>query len=187
MKRRTDLLILLGFLIVSPMSLMGGCGGDGDDNMGPGDPFLIPAAWQGVWETSTVTRDCEGNLLDDDLTEDHLCEGKAFSYADEGFSIECTGTGNDTSFEITCTSSFVVDGCTVNVTVTISGTRNGDTYTADGHVEGTVTGDCGKIENFCQDLEVTGTRTGATPDCSSTTRGFVEGFAARAVERAQSQ
>jgi hypothetical protein len=185
MIRRRDWLVLVCFLVVAPMSL-GGCGGDGDSGTGPDDEFQIPAAWRGVWETTTVTKDCEGNVLDTDTDLEDLCEGETVSFEEDGQEIACTGSGNDTSFDLTCTSSFTFDDCTATITADFSGTRNGDTYIATVHTVTTSSpSDC--FGGFCQDFEITGTRISDTPDCSSSAPSFLQGAVAKAIERAQLQ
>lgn len=187
MKRRTDWLILLGFLVISPMSLMGGCGKSDDGGTGPGDAFTVPAAWQGVWETTSVTKDCEGNVLDTSTDLDDLCEGEVLSFDEEGQEVTCTGTGNDTSFNLTCNASGTVEGCSYTVTATFMGTRNGDTYTATAHIQVTVSGSGECFGSFCEDVEITGMRTGGTPNCTSTAPSFLHAYVTQAIEQAQLQ
>lgn len=127
----------------------------------------IPAAWQGVWNTTTVIRLC-GNptIIDQESFSDSLCAGRPV-LDEPGVEAQCSGTVTDTSIDYTCVgSSDLGDGCTVTLTFHLLGTRTGDSYQAVETIQTTYSEDCPPFfEDSCEELTSTGTRTGGDPQC----------------------
>lgn len=126
----------------------------------------MPAAWQGIWDQHDVVKDCATLVqIAETTVRDTLCANDSYN---QGF--DCTGSITDTSFDITCTSTFTVfEGCSATITVHSTGTRNSDSYTAVSTVNTTYNGsNCGGIPNSCTRSEVTATRIGnATSACTT--------------------
>ena len=90
-----------------------------------GDP-QVPPAWAGVWSHDDTTRTCgTQNVLRTHIGNDTLCVG---TYDPDTSSIEfnCTGTITDTNVNTTCTGSITFKGCTITFTLTVVGTRTGE-------------------------------------------------------------
>lgn len=132
----------------------------------------VPAAWAGVWQFQEDDYDCTTNaFLGHSTTEDTLCAGApVFGGSLPGWS--CTGTGDDTSLDITCSGSEEIDtGCTVTFTQTLTATRSGDTVNAVATFSQTFSPEgCAFIPDSCTRTESVGTRLGPPPPgCTTAT------------------
>jgi hypothetical protein len=127
----------------------------------------VPAAWEGVWDTHIEVRICGmTNVVFEESFDDTLCEGDVL-YADEGSNGNCSGTITDTSADWTCVFSEEPEaGCTMTLTIHLSGTRSGDSFTAVETYETVYTGSCSpEFQDSCLEFTTTATRTGETPQC----------------------
>ncbi len=131
----------------------------------------IPAAWAGVWNFVDSDYDCiTKEFIGTDANVDTLCTGTPV-IDDEGFKLNCSGTIDDTSVDVTCTYTEELDkGCSVTISISLEGTRSGDTanvtttfsqdYTPDGCAFG--------IPDNCTRTEGVGSRIGPEPaECAT--------------------
>ena len=128
-----------------------------------------PASWQGIWDFDYTQKDCVTSTVIDSYSErDTLCEGSAVS--DPGQI--CSGTINDTSVNVECSQSGeVFTGCTLTVTVTIQGTKNGNTIQGAIETNFTYTAGCG-LTDTCEHEDVVGTFVSNNPGlCPSVSAG----------------
>lgn len=128
------------------------------------DPIPYPDAFIGIWENTSVTRDCVTQVILAQSTEqDTICAGDTFDPDIEGqFPITCTGTITETTVDIHCTGTFeVTPECTATIQFDTDGTRNGDTWTSTTTVEITYVG-C-PIPGSCTTTQSTGTRVDPDP------------------------
>src|SRR5205085_10531495 len=91
----------------------------------------VPPEWDGVWTEVDTVYDCNGVFQSTSAPTDTICGGQIFNTAVPGFSItlDCNGTGDATSFDITCTGTGnVAADCDANFNIHTHGTRTGDTF-----------------------------------------------------------
>lgn len=95
-------------------------------------PIIAPAEWEGVWDLTITTSDCDGNNPMVTMETDTICAGDPFEVPndDPNFSITCTGTVDATSVNATCTGAQSILGCNFAYTADMAGTRSGNTYQA---------------------------------------------------------
>jgi hypothetical protein len=132
----------------------------------PATAEVIPDEWVGIWEIELTTYDCTTNDVLFATTQlDTICPGAVFEDPNtEGIPIVCTTTADADSYTTHCEGSTeVVPGCTANFVYDVTGTRNGDSYTATSTVNLTYTGDCFGIPDSCQRTEISGTRIAGAP------------------------
>lgn len=135
----------------------------------PTDDYTIPAGWQGVWEITERLVDCQTSaVLATETYTDTLCAGEAYLVPGDS---PCTGTVDDDSVDITCTSSFeAFPGCTVTFTYTMTGTRTGDSYSGSDQMVWDYSGDC-PLPDSCERYEWEATRLALDPACTPTANG----------------
>lgn len=128
---------------------------------GAGAP-VVTEAWEGVWEIETTVRDCETqNIISTSSTRDSLCAGDPIPFEGGEADLTCDGTANDTSFELHCSGSNEwFPGCVAHTTLTATGTRDGDSFSATATMETTFegTGKCEFFPDQCLLIETAGTR-----------------------------
>lgn len=134
----------------------------------PAAAQTVPASWAGIWEFTTVDSECDGPFIDTYVDTDTLCAGEELLNEEEGVTLECTGSVDDTTIDLVCSASETEGPCTTTITFTIQGTRTGDTFSGTETTEITFSG-CGPIPDQCIEGTVTGVRTGGEPpECVST-------------------
>lgn len=135
-----------------------GCSDDDDDGTpGPGGPSgdpTLPASWGGTWESTTTPTFGRGGPVD--ISVDVLCGGESLFDAIELVEtdlfddVECTGTIDETSMDVTCTGTATFslplrgEPCVFTFTARLVGTRSGDTLTGTLTETETFTGPCGR-------------------------------------------
>ena len=127
----------------------------------------IPAAWEGVWELDTSVRLCgETDELYGEIESLTLCTGEAI-YGDGG-SGDCSATISDTSVDWTCSvKQAVAEGCSMDVTIHLVATRNGDSFESVRTQSTVFTGNCSpEYQDSCLDFVSTATRTAEDPQCT---------------------
>jgi hypothetical protein len=142
----------------------------GDALRAAGSP-TIPAAWAGIWATADSTHDC-GNptITGTDAGFDTLCTGSPVFEDDTGLGFTCTGTADDVSANVTCTVTFQpLPGCTVDASIHLVATRNGNNAFATRTTTTTFTPpNCAFQPDTCEITETTLVRVGPEPSpCSS--------------------
>ncbi|UCE03309.1 MAG: hypothetical protein JSW67_03730, partial [Candidatus Latescibacterota bacterium] len=86
-----------------------GCGKD--EPSGPIGSLLVPASWQGVWEITITSRECDTeSLIAVDVVIDTVCAGESvdefLGLRDEDLEVvSCSGIFTDTGFNATCTGT----------------------------------------------------------------------------------
>lgn len=132
------------------------------------DPIPYPDEFIGIWETTTVVRDCETQIILFQSTEnDTICAGDLFDPEFGETPLTCTGTITPTAIDLHCVGSFEVEpGCTANVDFTMTGTLSGDTWTTTTRIESTYVGEACPIPSSCMSITSTATRISPDPgDC----------------------
>ena len=129
---------------------------------------VIPQEWGGIWTYADSTYDCVGELLYEDAGSDTLCPG-AVVVEPAVFPVvfDCTGGADATTVNVVCTGSAeVFANCLATYSLSMHGTRTGDTYfvvsTTRLDYSGTAIG-CDLIPDECTQTNTHGTRTGPTP------------------------
>src|SRR6185503_12719078 len=87
----------------------------------------IPPEWDGLYDTQDSTYDCLGNLTGTDSSIDTLCGGQVV--LGDG-NLDCTGSANATSVNVTCTATDFFDPCQITTTSNLRATRTGNTFFA---------------------------------------------------------
>ncbi len=128
------------------------------------DPIPLPEEYIGIWEETTVVRDCETQVILFQSTEnDTVCAGSTFDPDFGETPLTCTGTITPTTIDIQCEGSYELEpGCTANVNFTMTGTLSGDTWTTTTRIESTFVGEACPIPSAC--LSITSTATRINPD-----------------------
>jgi len=141
------------------------------------DPYKIPAAWDGVWDSSDSTYDCGGAFQQTDTNLDTLCSGAVFLDPNEfSGTVECTGSITATTINITCTVvDTIIGDCVGTFTYSIRGTRTNDDAFIVGTFSNVVTGsdpECSFFPPDCSQTNSHSHRTGPAPAayCSTPAR-----------------
>jgi hypothetical protein len=132
------------------------------------DPVPYPEEFIGIWETTTILRDCETQILINQSTvRDTICAGDTFEFTFGEYEVNCTGTITATTVDVQCEGSFQVDpDCTGNLQITMDGTRTGDTWTSTMRMGTTYVGSSCPIPSSCIEGTSTGTRLDPNPLCN---------------------
>ena len=136
---------------------------DHDDSLFEGEPgpVLVPAAWQGEWNVTTLERLCdEPDTLS--LHEDvqFLCEGETLTTRFIPLGLECEGTATDTRIDVECDFDGSEGPCRLTINVDWTMTRSGDDFTGTARVHWVSSGGCDPDTTLCVDYTLTGTRIG---------------------------
>lgn len=128
------------------------------------DPIPLPDEYIGIWETTTVVRDCDTQIILFQSTEnDTVCAGETFDPDFGETPLTCTGTITPTTIDLQCVGSYEEEpGCTANVDFTMTGTLNGDTWTTTTRIDVTYVGETCPVPSSC--LSITSTATRINPD-----------------------
>ncbi len=131
--------------------------------------IVVPPEWAGVWSYTDTTYSCAGDVLDIDGGLDTLCAGTVIDPApEEGIEVDCTGGTTPTTINMTCTyNAEIFPDCNIALTVTIVGTRTGETF----HSQNTVVQDysgtgkgCDFFPDDCRRTSTRATRVGPAPE-----------------------
>jgi hypothetical protein len=101
---------------------------------------------------------------------DTLCTGDPIEEGAGDVTLNCTGTIDEDSANITCTGSDEVSpGCTVDYEMTIVSTRNGETFFIESTLNATYEPKlCDSVPNTCLVTKSHGTRVGPEPpECAT--------------------
>ncbi len=139
--------------------------------LAPNGVPTIPPAWQGIWNSTDVDKDCETlATISTSTSSDTLCANASIISGEVGLGqFDCDGTATDTSFDVTCTAVFPVsDSCSATVTIRQTGTRDGDSFTSLTVANILHTGlNCAGEINTCQRIETTSVRvSNANVECA---------------------
>jgi hypothetical protein len=132
------------------------------------DPIPYPDEYIGIWDITTVVRDCETQIILFQSTDrDTVCAGELFDPEFGEAQLTCTGEITQTTINLECTGSYEVEpGCIANITFTMTGTLNGDTQTTTTTIVSNYVGATCVIPSSCMSITSTGTRVNPDPgDC----------------------
>jgi len=92
------------------------------------DPYKIPPEWDGLWDSTDSTYECNGVLDSTDTSQDTLCSGAVFlDPAQFTGNVQCSGGFTTTTINLTCTGTDTLfEGCVETFSYNIHGTRSGD-------------------------------------------------------------
>jgi hypothetical protein len=88
-------------------------------------------------------------------------------FDEDGYSLDCTGTIDDTSIDVDCSTMETEGPCTITFSYSVQGTRTGDSLSGTETFSITYVG-CGPIADMCTESDITGTRTGPEPASCNT-------------------
>jgi hypothetical protein len=130
---------------------------------------IIPADWAGIWQIDSQTYLCNPEqLINSGSRPDTLCTGNAleFDFGQEGVTLTCDGTIDGNTMTVECSGSAeAFPGCTANYHMTISTTRNNDSYASTTTITTTYVGDtCEGMPESCLRIEAVGTRIDSAPE-----------------------
>lgn len=130
--------------------------------------IVIPAEWAGIWTSVDSTYDCQGVLQSTGVSTDTLCAGKELALDDAGsFTMDCTGSTTATTVDMTCVhTEEIVTDCNLTLTITLQGTRTGDSYVVTNTVLFDYAGtapECGFIPDDCTRYVIHATRIAPEP------------------------
>ena len=160
-----SILVHLFLLTAAPLLIVASAGAE---------DIIVPASWEGVWETTTTEMNCQTlEVLSVETTLDTLCAGEVMNPEDPdgGFpSFACTGTVTDDSIYMECSGTMeVLPDCSFTISFISDGTRTGDTSTGVSINTFTYTGaGCLFFEDTCTRLESSSVRIGDDPGCVAT-------------------
>ena len=133
------------------------------------DDFTVPPEWAGIWDNSSTSSFCGGGQISSSTGLDTLCAGAPLPIPGGDQSpvpLNCTGTVNATTVDVTCTGSSVVSpDCQLTVTIEYDVTRNNDESTSTVVMTMTYDG-AGCVDvppSTCIQTDGTGTRVAAAP------------------------
>jgi len=130
--------------------------------------IVVPAAWSGIWSYVDSTYDCTGSLMNVDTGLDTLCTGQSADPGEgEPFPLQCTGTVDDDSIDMTCVYvDDPIEDCTLTFTIELLGTMSANSYvltnTFSMEYEGTGKG-CDFFPDQCQRTVTRATRIAPEP------------------------
>jgi hypothetical protein len=126
------------------------------------------AGWAGIWSIDTVEYECGTSNVTDSYTDtDTLCTGMPLSFEEDGYSLDCTGTIDDTNVDVSCSTEVTEGPCTITISYTVQGSRSGDTFSGDETFSITYDG-CGPIPDQCTESTIDGTRIAGEPSSCNT-------------------
>ncbi len=130
------------------------------------DPIPYPDEWIGVWEITSIARDCDTQaILFQNTVLDTICAGEIYE-PDPEDPLTCSGTITQNTVSIQCEGSYEEEpGCTANVQLTIDGTRNGNAWSSTTRIETTFVGSTCPISEFCIVTTQNAARIDLDPDC----------------------
>jgi hypothetical protein len=135
----------------------------GDALLRAGNP-TIPAAWSGIWAFEDSTHLCSDPMVIFTSTGfDTLCTGGSIEEGQGGIPLDCTGTVDDNSVDVTCTGTDDSDPlCIIHYSFHLVANRNGDSFFAESTIDVTYE-PSGCDFDQCIVTETTATRTGPEP------------------------
>jgi hypothetical protein len=162
------------FLVVIWLS---GCGKD--EPSGPRSSLLVPASWEGVWEITITSRECDtDSVIGVDVLIDAVCTGESFEeflglHAADLETVRCSGTFTDQGFTATCTGSTDLFGCSVDMAGTFTAAREDTTFAGEG-VLNMISTCSGEPVEDCIVAELDARFLAADPpECDAATSGFL--------------
>jgi len=140
-----------------------------------GGTIVVPPEWDGVWDLTDSTYDCNDVPMGVSTDRDTICGGQVYDSGGDGgpYALDCTGTVTATTLDITCTGSGeVFPDCNAVIDMHITGTRTGDNSRTVIIINTTYSGTakgCDLLPPNCTQLVTIGTRIGPAPSDFCTT------------------
>lgn len=129
--------------------------------------IVTPLEWDGLWNSVDSTYTCTGTFQGTGASLDTICGGKECQPPGMTFALDCTGTADATTIDMTCTATVeVVPDCFASFTVVTRGTRTGDTAFTVSTVSTTYSGTalgCDLMPPSCTQRNSHATRIGSAP------------------------
>jgi len=130
--------------------------------------IIVPQEWGGIWTSVDSTYDCTGGFQFVDGSADTLCPGAVIvDPVVFPISYTCTGSADATTVTVNCSGSTeIAPDCMATYTLTLQGTRTGDTSFMVSTMSTTYSGTgefCDFIPDECVQTNSHGTRTGPAP------------------------
>jgi hypothetical protein len=90
---------------------------------------VLPPEWDGVWESTDSTYDCNDVLQSVETNSDTLCAGQDLTYNPATYNVTCTGSANATTADIHCSGTAeVIPECTATLQIDSHVVLSGDSY-----------------------------------------------------------
>ncbi len=147
-------------LIAAPLVIVGAAGAQ---------EIIAPEGWAGIWETTTIERDCTTlEIISETTSTDTICAGDIMNPEDPDGIITCDGSATDGTVHIECSGTVeILPGCSLTISFVSDGTRNGDTSSGVTINTFTYTGSACFFEDTCSRRESTAVRIGEDPGCTT--------------------
>lgn len=130
-------------------------------------PITFTEAWSGEWSVTVTFRDCEtGQVVVVEDLVGMLCEGDSLATGISGLFSGCNGVMGDSRLEVDCEYTFDPGNCTVLVRFAMTIDRDGDAISGTGVWSTQTSTGCSEYPVGCEQIEISGTRTGAA-DCAT--------------------
>ena len=129
----------------------------------------FPASWAGIWQFDSVEKDCVSGTVTATYSDtDSLCTGEPSTFVEDGTVLDRTGTINDTSMNVDCSTMMIEGPCTATFFYSVQATRNGDSVSGTETFSITYSGCAPGPIDECSEVDLTGTRTDPEPaDCNT--------------------
>ncbi len=120
----------------------------------------FPSSWEGIWDFDITEKDCNTSAILDSYTErDTICAGSTINEQGE----ICTGYINETGIDVVCgQSAEPFPDCGLTITVTIQGSKSGNSIFGSSETTFEYTPNCG-LPDTCQHQDLQGTFVSTNP------------------------
>lgn len=146
----------------------------GEEPSGPAPSLLVPPSWQGVWEITITSKECDtDSLIGVDVLVDPVCAGESIEEflglrAEDLEMVSCDGNFVDAGFVATCVGRTDLFGCSFDLSGTFSANRVDSTFAGGGVLK--MTSFCSGDDRIddCIVVELEGRRLATdTPECDA--------------------
>lgn len=133
------------------------------------EEITVPESWAGIWETTTVEKDCQTlEIINETTTRDTLCTGDILNPEDPDGLLICSGSISEGALHLECSATLeVLPGCSLTISFVSDATRNGDNSSGVTVNQFTYTGSGCFFEDTCTRQESTSVRVGEDPGCGT--------------------
>ena len=155
-------------LIAAPLLIVGAAGAQ---------EIIAPESWAGIWETTTIERDCQTlAIISETTSTDTICAGDIMNPEDPDEIFTCDGSVTDGAVHMECSGTVeIMPGCSLTISFVSDGTRDGDTSSGVTINTFTYVGAACFFEDTCSRNESTSVRTGEDPGCTTPVAGATWG------------
>ena len=177
--------LILGLVVVGCSSDDGPANPGGENNNSEACP-IVPDSWEGIWDYSMVTLDCETQEVLGELDVPvRFCAGKLFVLGvdSDEFDFKCTGTVTDEMLHMETTVTFEEgEDCIITSISIVDATLSGDTMTGTASYSTTYSSGCSQ-SGSCSEEEFTAVRRSGESGCDTGPSGLQYWGAARGIYR----